>query len=458
MSVLAKILERKRIDVAARRAALPLAQLQARVEPTSRQFGAALRQSGRRFILECKRASPSAGNLRADLDPVAIVDAYAGVADAISVLTDTPFFGGSFTDLATVRARSDVPILCKDFVLDPYQVFEARAAGADAVLLMLSVLDDAGWRACAAVAAALGMDVLTEVHDEVELDRALALGAPIIGINNRDLATLRIDLATTARLAPRIPRDRVIVCESGIRTRADIDALAAHVDAFLVGTHLMQAARVDFAARELAFGRVKLCGLTRAADARLAWDAGASFGGLVFVSGSPRCIDAARAAEIAAASPLPLVGVFRFGANVHDDHDRIAALAASLPLAAVQLHGESSAKAFDALRARLPHGCEIWQALHSPARIPDIEATGADRFVLDGPHGGSGVGFDWRVLDDCAQRDHILVAGGITPDNARAAQSLGAYAIDINSGVEFAPGVKDAMKLRRVFAALRGAE
>jgi indole-3-glycerol phosphate synthase/phosphoribosylanthranilate isomerase len=302
------------------------------------------------------------------------------------------------------------------------------------------------------------MDALTEVHDEVELDRALALGAPIVGINNRDLATLRVDLATTARLAPRIPHDRVIVCESGIHTRADVDALAAQVDAFLVGTHLMQAPRVDLAARGLAFGRVKVCGLTRATDARIAWDAGASFGGLVFAPGSPRCIDATRAAQIAAASPLPLVGVFRFGADVDDDPERIAALAASLPLAAVQLHGDPAAPAIAALRARLPHGCEIWQALHAPARISEIETTGADRIVLDGPHGGSGVGFDWRVLDDCAQRGHIVVAGGIGPGNARAAQALDAYAIDLNSGVESAPGIKDATKLRRVFAALRGAE
>lgn len=458
MSVLAEILARKRIDVAARRVALPLAQLQAHVEPTKRRLGAALRQPGRRFILECKRVSPSTGNLRPDLDSIAIADAYSGVADAISVLTDTPYFGGSFADLAAVRARCDVPILCKDFVLDPYQVFEARAAGADAVLLMLSVLDDAGWRACAEAAASLGMDVLTEVHDEAELDRALGLGAAIIGINNRDLATLRVDLATTARLAPRVPRERVIVCESGIRTRADIDAVAAHVDAFLVGTHLMQAPRVDLAARELVFGRVKVCGLTSAADARLAYTAGASFGGVIFATESPRCIDTARAAEIAASSPLPLVGVFRIGTDVDDDNARIAALAASLSLVAVQLHGDASTHAIDALRALLPTGCEIWKALHAPERIPDIDATGADRLVLDGPRGGSGVGFRWRVLDECAQRERIIVAGGIGPDNARAAQALGAYAIDLNSGVESAPGIKDATKLRRVFAALRGTE
>lgn len=458
MSVLAEILARKRIDVAARRAALPLAQLQAHVEPTTRRLGVALRQPGRRFVLECKRASPSAGNLRADLDPIAIADAYAGVADAISVLTDAPYFGGSFADLAAVRARCDVPILCKDFVLDPYQVVEARAAGADAVLLMLSVLDDAGWRACAAAAASLGMEALTEVRDEAELDRALDLGAAIIGINNRDLATLRVDLATTERLAPRIPRDRTIVCESGIRARADLDAVAAHVDAFLVGTHLMQAPRVDLAARELVFGRVKVCGLTSATDAQLAYAAGASLGGLIFAAESPRCIDAARAAEIAAASPLPLVGVFRIGTVVDDDNVRIAALAASLPLAAVQLHGDGPAQTIHALRALLPRGCEIWKALHAPERIPDIDAIGADRLVLDGPRGGSGTPFDWRVLEVHPQRDRLIIAGGITPDNARAAQALGAYAIDLNSGVESAPGIKDATKLRRAFAALRGVE
>ncbi len=452
MSILAEIVARKKIAVAKRKTALPLARLIAQAVPTTRRFGDALRKPGPRFILECKRASPSEGLLRPDLDPAAIAGAYADVADAISVLTDTPYFQGSFDDLAAVRAHVDQPLLCKDFTTEPYQVFEARAAGADAVLLMLSVLDDAAWRECAAAATSLGMGALTEVHDEAELERALRLDAPIIGINNRNLVTLKVDPATTERLAPRIPRDRVIVCESGIRSRSDVARVAAQVDAFLVGGHLMKAPRVDLAARELIYGRVKVCGLTTPDAARLAWLTGASFGGLIFASSSPRCVSEERATAIAGATPLPLVGVF-----VDTEPTRVSRIAAALNLAAVQLHGDESAASITALRTRLPAGCEIWKAVQPESSLPLASTFGADRLLFDGPSGGSGVAFDWRLLADYPEPERIIVAGGLTPDNARTAQTLGTWAIDVNSGVESKPGIKDLTKLRRLFAALRGA-
>jgi indole-3-glycerol phosphate synthase/phosphoribosylanthranilate isomerase len=455
MSVLERIVARKRIDVAARKRERPPGQLAAEVRPTARRLGAALRRPGIRFLLECKRASPSAGLLRADFDPGAIARDYAGVADAMSVLTDGPYFGGSLAHLRAARANIDVPLLCKDFVVEPYQVHEARVAGADAVLLMLSVLDDGGWSECAAAAAELGMDALTEVHDETELERALALDARIVGINNRDLATLRVDPATTMRLAPRIPRDHVIVCESGIRGRHDVDALARHVDAFLVGSHLMESARLDLAARELAFGRVKVCGLTTLADALRAHAAGASLGGMIFVPGSPRRVDAAAARRLADGSPLPLVGVFA-DAPVGE----IAALARLLGLHAVQLHGAETRRMVDELRTAVPADCAIWKTVWPCGRIPDLAETGADRLLLDGGgrvgSGGSGERFDWVLAAAHPERDRLIVAGGIDATNVVDAHALGLWAIDVNSGVESAPGVKDEAKLRRLFAALRG--
>jgi indole-3-glycerol phosphate synthase/phosphoribosylanthranilate isomerase len=455
-AVLAEIVARTRADVAARRAVRPVSALERLVEPTTRRLGAALARPGPRFVLECKRASPSEGVLRADLEPAAIAAAYHGVADAISVLTDVPHFGGSLDDLRAVRARTPLPVLCKDFVLGPCQVLEARAHGADAVLLMLSVLGDAAWRECAALAATLGMDVLTEVHDAAELERALRLDARLIGVNNRDLRTLEVDLGTTARLAPRIPRDRIIVSESGFRSRAEVDALAEHVDAFLVGTALMRAPRPDLAARELAFGRVKVCGLTSAADARAAHAAGASLGGVIFAPESPRRVDEAAAAEIAAGAPLPLVGVF-----VNEPPGRVAALAARLGLAGVQLHGEETPACVAALRGRLPAGCEIWKAVRVRGRIPPLAETGADRLLLDGhrpgARGGAGRSFDWSLLDGHPEKRRVVLAGGLTPGNARAAHAVGCGALDVCSGVEAAPGSKDGMLLRRFFDALRGA-
>ena len=453
--ILAELVAATRRDLATRRSSPPPIR---RLQPAAHRFRAALSGPGPHFILEMKPGSPSQGLLRERYDPETIARGYDGIADAVSVVTAGHRFGGSLAHLRAARRATAVPLLCKDFIVDPVQVAEARRHGADAVLLMLSVLDDAAWRACAAAADGLGMDVLTEVHDEAELDRALALNAPILGINNRDLRTMAVDLATTARLAPRIPAGRIVVAESGIRSRADVARLAGCANAFLVGTTLMRAADPGVAARELVFGRVKVCGITSPEDARLAWEAGAVVGGLVFAAGSPRAVGEAEAARIAAGSPLPLAGVF-----VNEATARIAALARRLALAAVQLHGDETPDDVAALRPRLPAGCEIWKAVRvrDGIAIPRAAGTGADRILLDawsaGTRGGTGVAFDWGRLADYPDRAHAILAGGIGPENAAAASGIGCWAIDAASGTESAPGVKDAGRMGRLFGALREA-
>lgn len=454
MSRLADVVVRKRAEIETRRRRHPTPELERIVVSSTRSLSAALRRPGRRFVLECKRASPSAGLLREDYDPAALARSFAGVADAVSVLTDGPWFRGSLEHLAAVRAATTLPVLCKDFILDPFQVLEARVHGADAVLLMLSLLDDAGYRRSAAAAAALGMEVLTEVHDEAELDRALRLDARIIGINNRSLATLAVDREITARLASRIPRDRVIVCESGIRHRGDVDAVAGQVDAFLIGTGVMREPRPDLAARAIAFGPVKVCGLTTPADAALAHGAGATLGGVVFAAESPRRVDERQAAAIAA-GPLPLVGVF-----VNEPIERTLGLARRLGLAAVQLHGEESDAEVAALRAALPPAIEVWKAVRVAGRIPSAPAA-ADRVLLDalrpGLRGGTGQRFDWKLVQGIAARDRLVLAGGLDAGNVQEAQRLNVGALDVSSGVESAPGVKDGARLDAFFGALRGA-
>jgi indole-3-glycerol phosphate synthase/phosphoribosylanthranilate isomerase len=457
--VLDAIVARKRADVSERSKRVPYDILRGGAVPSSRSLASALKKPGRRFILECKRASPSEGVIRENFDIGEIAAAYKGVADAVSVLTDEPFFQGRLEYIGAVREILDVPILCKDFVIGPYQVCEARVYGADAILLMLSVLDDGAYRACAAEAARLGMDVLTEVHGESELDRALALGARIIGINNRDLATLKVDLGVASRLSPRIPGDRLVVCESGLSSREDTLAVRG-ADAFLAGGCLMKSPRIDIAARRLIYGGVKICGLTSPDDAKKSYEAGACFGGLIFAGESPRVVDEARAEDIAGASPLPLVGVF-----VNDGLSRIARLADDLRLAAVQLHGEEPPEFVSELRGSLPPGCEIWKArrISDTGDIPDAGECGADRVLLDafGEHsrGGTGKTFDWSVLEGRAGNGGRILAGGITPENAHRASCLGCYGIDVNSGVERtgAPGSKDFDKIDRLFGNLRGA-
>jgi indole-3-glycerol phosphate synthase/phosphoribosylanthranilate isomerase len=256
--ILADIVAAKRRDVAAGLSGMSLEAVRRYAEPTKRSLKAALQKPGARFIMEMKRACPSTGALACRADAADVARAYRGAADAVSVVTDGRYFQGSLDDLARVRAVFDGPILAKDFIVDARQVPEARIHGADAVLVMLSVLGQKEARSVMAEARRLGMDVIVETHDEAEVARAVALGAQIIGVNNRDLRTFRVDLGLTERLARLVPANCLLVSESGIATRADVERLSPHADAFLVGSSLMSAANPALAARRLAFGRVKV--------------------------------------------------------------------------------------------------------------------------------------------------------------------------------------------------------
>lgn len=453
MSVLHNIVERKRTDVAARMRQIPLEDVRKAASLTYRSFSDALTKPGRSFIFEIKKASPSLGLIRADFDVRAIVNEYEPFTDALSVITDAPYFGGSHKNLSAARSMTEKPILCKDFVVSPYQVYEARCFGADAILLMLSVLDDKGYRECAETAAGLSMDVLTEIHDEVELERALSLDAKIIGINNRDLKTLKVDLSTTERLSPLIPGDKTVVCESGITSRWDLLRLERHADAFLVGSRLMGEENLGRAIRGLLMGNVKVCGLTRPRDAQAAYEKGALFGGLIFAPESPRQVDMAAAREIIQSAPLSFVGVF-----VNRPASMVAETAKNLALSAVQLHGDEDAAFISQLRGELGSGCEIWKAVRVENNIPRIEEYGCDRLLLDAfdkyARGGTGKSFDWGLLNNREDKERIILAGGINPDNARNAAAKGCYAIDVNSGVEDAPGKKSGEQITRLFSAL----
>jgi indole-3-glycerol phosphate synthase/phosphoribosylanthranilate isomerase len=417
-------------------------------------------RGGNRFIMECKSSSPSLGMIREHYEPGAIARVYSRYASGISVLCEPDRFGGDYDHLATVASSTHLPVLCKDFIIDEVQIHAARYFGADAILLMLSVLSDEEYAALADVAARYDLDILTEVIDEEEVERAVRLGANIFGINHRNLHDLSIDLDRSARLAALLPDDAVVVSESGIRDAETVRRLGGHSNGFLVGSQLTSQPDVDLAARELVYGPNKVCGLTSPTAAQAAAAAGAVYGGLIFDESSPRNVSRETAEQIIAAERgLKYVAVSR----------RASGFAELLldGVVAVQIHApyqgsvEAERNLIAAVRAEVD--CEVWRAVSMTSvdgEVATAIAGDVDKLVLDSGEGGTGTTFDWaNVPAEAKQRS--LLAGGLSPDNIADALTVGCLGLDLNSGVEYPAGAgewagrKDAGAIRRAFATIR---
>jgi indole-3-glycerol phosphate synthase / phosphoribosylanthranilate isomerase len=383
------------------------------------RFADALRAPGLGAIAEIKRRSPSAGDLRPDADPARIAPAYAAAgAAAISVLVDERF-AGSWADLRAARAATDAPLLAKGFFSTVEDLRTAKAAGADAVLFLLRDLDDAATRTLVAEAAALGLDSLVEAHDGVEVDRAVSLGVPVVGINARDLSSFEIDRKKQLELLARIPHDRVVVAESGISSRAQgAAAELAGADAILVGSALMRA--TDPAAKLaelLSRPLVKVCGLTREEDVEAAAGAGADLLGFVLAPESPR----------AAEGVLP----------VPDDVLSVAVWV-----------GEAQASEADLDQV---HTVEEGKVRGREATLYRDGAPVAR--VLDLPWGQDDPGHWERAA---AADGRVVLAGGLGPENVAAAiAAVRPWAVDASSSLETAPGVKDHARVRAYVEAAR---
>ncbi len=461
-TILQKIVLDKIEWVKEKQANFPLAEFQSQITKSDRDFYHAFEKASHQipaYILECKKASPSKGLIRGEFHIEDIAEVYKNYATAISVLTDEKYFQGDFAYLPKVRNIASQPILCKDFFIDEYQVYLARYHQADAILLMLSVLDDETYEKLANLAHSLGMGVLTETSNESEFERALKLKAKIIGVNNRNLHDLTVDLNRvrdlTQKYAAQIPADVRIISESGIYTHQQVVDLKSSAHAFLIGSSLMGSNDLNNAVRSVIFGENKVCGLTRPQDAQTAYDNGALYGGLIFAEKSPRCVSLRQAQEIVTCTALRFVGVFQ-----NQELDFIKTIASQLQLFAVQLHGNETPEFIIALRQALPAEIQIWQAVsvhvntENQSEITLDDSLPVDRFVLDSrtkdQQGGTGKTFDWSLIPE-TNKGKIMLAGGISPENIQQALEQGCLGIDLNSGVESRAGVKSAVLIQEVF-------
>lgn len=382
------------------------------------RFRDALSRPGLQAVAEVKRRSPSAGDLRPDADPAEIAAAYGGAgAAAVSVLVDERF-GGTIDDLRAARAATETPLLGKGFFTTEAQLDELEAAGADAALLILRDLDD---RACARLLAhadAIGLDTLVEAHDAAELERAIALGAPVIGLNARDLTTFHVDRAAQLRLVAQAPRDRIVIAESGIESAAQgAAAELAGASAILVGSALMRAPEPAAKLREiLRRPLVKVCGLTREEDVAVAAEAGADLLGFILARETPR-----RAPGILPVPETALSVAVHVG-EIGDDRADL-----------VQFYARE-----DGHRAR------------EGVLLRDGETVAR---VLDQP---------WQEVDpshwDTAAQveDRVMLAGGLSAENVREAiERVRPWAVDAASKLEREPGIKDHEKVRAYVEAAR---
>jgi indole-3-glycerol phosphate synthase/phosphoribosylanthranilate isomerase len=468
MTILDDIFAHKRAELAKRKQAQSLANVQAEAQRAAppRDFVAALRENTSRpaLIAEVKRASPSRGLLVEDFDPVRLARTYQqNGAAATSVLTDEHFFRGHLDYLRAIREAVDLPILRKDFVFDPYQVHEARAAGADAVLLIVAMLTDEELHALHELTRELGMTALVEVHDEAEVRRALALRPRLIGVNNRDLRTFKVDIETTARLRSFVPPDVALVAESGIHTPTDVDRLARiGADAMLVGESLVVAKDTGAKVRELVrpYTRVKICGITTRQDAIDAIDAGADMLGFNFYPESKRYIPPDKCARIVSflaqyTARVQMVGVF-----VNAGPAEIEAITHDCHLDLVQLSGDESPEAMRALGESAFKGIRPTSPEEAQADAARFVRPSSPALLVDayrpGEYGGTGHTGDWALAQKLAAQYPILLAGGLNPDNVAAAVAqVRPWGVDVASGVESSPGKKDAAKINAFVQAAR---
>ncbi|WP_196600072.1 bifunctional indole-3-glycerol-phosphate synthase TrpC/phosphoribosylanthranilate isomerase TrpF [Pectinatus frisingensis] len=411
------------------------------------------------FICEVKKASPSKGIIARDFPYLQIaVDYEKAGAAAVSVLTEPEFFMGSDSYLQEIAAAVDIPVLRKDFTIDEYQIYEAALLGAGAVLLICALLSLEQLQHFRKIADILGLSCLIEAHDAAEVDKALAAGARVIGVNNRDLRDFSVDINNSIKLRHKVPDDIIFISESGIKTAEDIEHLRKNnVQAALIGEALMRSQdKVKELTRlygSVKMPRVKFCGITRMEDADILNMVQPDYAGFIFAPSKRRItLPLAQSIKKVLASSIDTVGVF-----VNEVPKTIVDIAHALALDVIQLHGDETEE--DINQIKQASGCDVWKVVRvkNSGDIEKWRNSSADMLLFDTfcdkLAGGTGRSFDWSVLKGL-NRPFVLSGGLKSINIVRAIRGVDPWGVDINSGVEI-DGIKDTAKIKEIMAIIR---
>ncbi len=464
--ILDQIVARTSEDLTQRKQEVSLEEIRTRAlaQPTPRDALAALgTRQAVHVIAEVKRASPSKGLLAPHFDPIGLASTYeASGASLISVLTEPHFFQGSPAYLSAIKQTVKIPVLCKDFIFDAYQVYEARSWGADLILLICAMLDDTQLRSLLSLAGGLGMHCLVETHNAEEVRRALSAGAHILGVNSRDLKTFKMYPGLLRELRPLIPSDCALVAESGIHTAADARRLARYdISAMLVGESLVTSQDISGQIRQLLRGanediQVKICGLSDPSHLQTALQAGADLFGLVFYEPSHRYVTPQRARELVQGITQGRDLVETVGLFVNKEASFINDVASQVGLDVVQLHGDESPEFCQKIERPVIKAISMGSATDL-AKLAAYRAV-TWRILVDTPtpgRGGSGTTHDWSLAQVAAQQQRIFLAGGLNAENVSEAISrVRPWGVDVSSGVETNKS-KDEVKIRTFIEQVR---
>ncbi len=457
--ILNKITAFKKREVAKNKKLFPLSNFKSRLKKSDRDFKKAVSENSLNLIAEIKKASPSEGIINKNFNFEKIAETYSKNqhVKAISVLTDVKFFAGRKTLIHAVKKFTEKPILRKDFIIDEYQIYESRFYGADALLLIAGILTKKQLEKFIKIAKRYDMDCLVEIHNKEEIAK-LPNSTEIIGINNRNLDTLSINLETTNKLVKLINKklkNKVIVSESGINSRADINKIQDKVNAVLIGTSLIKSKDINSKINSLFKPKIKICGITNLEDAKAASKLGADYLGFIFYKRSPRYIGEDKAKNIISQIKKSNKDIKFAGVFVNESIEKISKIKKYSNLDFIQFHGDETNDFIKKLNEK-----NIIKAfrVRNNQDIREINNSLAKYVLLDAYHkslyGGTGSTFNWGIMPKIRNKK-IFLSGGLNPDNIKKAVKLNTYAIDLSSGVEKSPGKKDHKKLKKLFKNLK---